>query len=87
MVDRYLNMKLAGTSRSLVPFYQTTWHHIPEGLNLNPLTAKPCQRATYLKSQGYLGVNAVARKNPQHDLKLTSNDSKYRTCVKTYSFL
>jgi hypothetical protein len=68
------------------PTYQTTWHHIPEDLNHKPLTAKPCHRTPNLKCQGFLKVNAFAQKNPQHYLKLTSNYSKYRTCVKTYSF-
>lgn len=39
MVDRYLKMKLAGACRSLVLIYQTTWHRIPECLNLNPPNA------------------------------------------------
>jgi hypothetical protein len=28
-------MEAAGSTRTLVPFYQTTWHHISEDSNLN----------------------------------------------------
>lgn len=79
MADQYLKTKLADASRSLVSIYQTTWHHIPEDLTLKPLNATPCHRTTNIKCQGFLKVNASAQKTPKHHLKLTSNDSKYRT--------